>query len=369
MMKQATPQEFSYSLPALRGIQAGREYYVTMCPLQYIPKLFSTAEEELPPEMRAQRTLNQGRIPNLTRYVTENPKSYVFSSLTASIDGNVTFLPSGTDSIGRKLGTLAVPMDAKILINDGQHRRAAIERALQDSPSLRHETISIVFFVDEGLGQSQQMFADLNRYAIRPTKSLGILYDHRDPMACLANELTVSVPIFCGMTEKAKSTISNRSRKLFTLSSIYQATKRLLTKATGDEVTETENKLAVEFWTQVGKSMPDWQDAMDRKIAPSELRTDYIHAHGLVLQAIAIAGSALIVADKKNWKRRLVKLSEIDWARSNAVVWEGRAIIGGRLSKAQSSVILTANLLKQHLGLQLSPTEEKVEASYLKGGE
>jgi DNA sulfur modification protein DndB len=367
IMKKLTKNEFTYSLPALRGVQAGREYYVTMCPLQYIPQIFSAAEGDLPPELHAQRTLNQSRVPIMTRYIVENQSSYIFSSLTASIDGNVTFEPSGSDAISTRLGTLLLPMDAKILINDGQHRRAAIVRALEECPELKHETISIVFFVDSGLKNSQQMFADLNRYAIRPTKSLGILYDHRDPMARLASELAEEVPVFHGMTEKAKTTISNRSRKLFTLSSIYQATKRLLSKKEGEEISKSEKDFAIEFWTTVGDSMPDWKDAVDRKVSTSELRTDYIHSHGLALHAIAIAGATLVVTEPKKWQERLTKLSSIDWTRSNAKLWEGRATIGGRLSKAQNNLILTANILKKHLSIELEPAEEIVEEKYKEG--
>ena len=40
-----------------------------------------------------------------------------------------------------------------------------------------------MFFLDVGLRRCQQMFADLNRNAIRPSKSLGVLYDHRDDIA------------------------------------------------------------------------------------------------------------------------------------------------------------------------------------------
>ena len=50
---------YEYVFPAIRGVQAGREYYVTMCPLRLIPRLFLFDEEELPPEMRAQRNLNR----------------------------------------------------------------------------------------------------------------------------------------------------------------------------------------------------------------------------------------------------------------------------------------------------------------------
>jgi DNA sulfur modification protein DndB len=365
-MNESGPQDFTYLFPAIRGVQGGREYYVTMCPMEYIPRLFSFPEHDLPPEMRAQRVLNKGRIPAITRYILDNPRTYVFSSLTASIDGRVTFTPSGQGGVGQKLGVLSVPMNARILINDGQHRRAAIERALEQKAALRHETISIVFFVDSGLERSQQMFADLNRYAIRPTKSLGILYDHRDPMARLAHELSQEVAVFRDMTEKAKTAISNRSRKLFTLSSIYQSTKRLLAKKDGQPVTPEEKGLAVSFWTEVSRHIPDWQAAVDRKVSPCDLRSDCVHAHGVALHALAIAGSSLIATHPRHWQKKLAELRKVDWSRSNAKLWEGRALVGGRLNKSENNVILTANILKRTLGLPLSPGEEKVERQYAK---
>ena len=56
-------------------------------------------------------------------------------------------------------GKLTVPMTARFIVNDGQHRRAAIEEALKERPELGDETISVVFFLDVGLRRSQQMFA------------------------------------------------------------------------------------------------------------------------------------------------------------------------------------------------------------------
>ena len=112
-MNTALVQDFAYSFPAIRGVQAGREYYVTMCPLEFLPRLFNIGDHDLPPELRAQRALNKSRLPGIVRYILENPKSYIFSSLTASIDGQVTFIPTGEDPIGLKLGVLTVPMNAK----------------------------------------------------------------------------------------------------------------------------------------------------------------------------------------------------------------------------------------------------------------
>jgi DNA sulfur modification protein DndB len=178
---------------AIRGIQAGREYYAAICPLKVIPRLFLFDEEELSADHRSQRTLNRARIPEIARYVVENPRDYMFSSITASVDGKVSFEPHGQEGTGRNVGRLLIPMTARFLINDGQHRRAAIEEALKERPELGEETLSVVFFVDAGLRRSQQMFADLNRHAIRPTMSLGI--EHGIHLLFLDPQWYVTVPL------------------------------------------------------------------------------------------------------------------------------------------------------------------------------
>ena len=118
---------FGYTFPAIRGTQATREYYTSMCPLRLIPKIFYFDEEEaeLSPEQRAQRTLNRTRVPEIAQYILDNPKDYAFSAITASIDGEVSFTPIGAGPDDSKVGLLSVPMDARFIINDGQHRRAA----------------------------------------------------------------------------------------------------------------------------------------------------------------------------------------------------------------------------------------------------
>jgi DNA sulfur modification protein DndB len=358
---------FAHALPALRGVQGEREYYVIMCPLKIVTALLRIEEEDITPELKAQRMLNKSRVPALSRYILDNRDSYTFSSLTASVDGKVDIKPLAKSGEGHKLGVLRVPMEAKWLINDGQHRRAAIEEALEKEPSLGSETISIVLYVDRGLARSQQMFADLNRYAIRPTKSIGILYDHRDPISKLCQELSKEVRVFTGMVEKAKSTISNRSRKLFTLSSIYQATRRLLNKSEGDKVKVAEKKIAIRFWNAVGDNIPDWTAAVERQASPSELRRDCVHSHGIALQALAIAGAALIAAHPKDWEERLKPLQKINWARENTDIWEGRAMIAGQINKSLNCQLLTANIIKKQLKLPLDAREQQAEDLYAKG--
>ncbi|MCB5186148.1 DNA sulfur modification protein DndB [Methylobacillus gramineus] len=354
---------YSHTFPAIRGVQAGQVFYVAMCPLKIVPKIFIFNEHEVPPELRAQRSLNKARIPEIASYLLENPDNYILSALTSSIDAtDVDFQPYEKTGHQGNMGVLSIPMDARILINDGQHRRAAIEQALKENPVIGHDNVPVLFFIDAGLIRSQQMFADLNKYAVRPGQSLGTLYDHRDPTSELARHIAMHCTAFQGLVEMEKSNISNRSVKLFTLSGIKHASRALLKKTNSAKVSEEERELALEFWETVAAQLPDWKRAKERTVAASELRENYIHAYGIALHALAIAGAELIKAHPEDWKSRIQKISQIDWSRSNSQLWEGRAMNHGRISKARVNVLLTSNLIKQHLELPLKPEEWELES-------
>jgi DNA sulfur modification protein DndB len=344
---------FEYVFPAIRGVQAGREYYVTMCPMRLIPRIFLFDEEELVPELRAQRTLNKARVPEMARYILDNPTSYVFSALTASVDAEVQFDSFGVGGgAGERLGSLTIPMSAKFVINDGQHRRAAIQQALVENPDLGDETIAIVMFLDVGLDRCQQMFADLNRYAIRPAKSISVLYDHRDEMSAIARLVVFRSTFFTDLTETETSNLSTRSRKLFTLSALYTANKALLE---GVELPSLEQRvdLAATYWETVA----------------GEIRRDFIHSHGIVLHALGKIGNSLIRTrkDPASWERKLRKLSCIDWHRANAATWEGRATLGGKVSKSAGNVLLTTAAIRSALGLPLPPDEQRADDAFHRG--
>lgn len=351
---------FGYSFPAIRGIQAQREYYVSMCPLRIIPRLFSFDSEEIPPEQRAQRNLSADRIPELKQYILDNPDNYVFSALTASIDAEVSFDP--LDGEVQRLGILRVPMDARFIINDGQHRRAAIEAALCDNQELGSETIAVVFFMDRGLKRCQQMFADLNRYVVRPSLSLGILYDHRDSLATLTREAILGSRLFLDLVEAEKSSLATRSRKLFTLSAFYIANKELVRGWEGRSLRDAVAQVR-KFWEEIATHIPEWTLVHERKLTAGEIRRDQLHAHSLFLQAIARMGNALL--ENESWRAALPRLADIDWSRSNPL-WKGRALSKGTLHKTHRNVILTGNAIKQVMGLALTETEREAEVAFSK---
>lgn len=310
--------------------------------------LFKYTDNSLPPEMREQRTLNRQRIPEMKNYILENRDSYVFSALTASVDGDMDFIPH-KDSLN--VGRLRISSDARIIINDGQHRRAAIEAALEDAPNLAFEDISIVIYYDLGLARSQQMFSDLNRYAIRPTKSLDILYDNRDAFSILIKDCIREIPVFNGSIESEKSKISNRSSALFTLSGIYHATK-ILFSGTSPVVSEEARKIVIDFWSAVCDNMDLWKAAKNRIISPEEFRRNYICAHTITLKAIGEVGKLLLAneSDHSQWYNRMAFLKEINWSKSSPEL-QGLVIAKGRISSSHNNQKAFGEYLIEKSGL------------------
>jgi DNA sulfur modification protein DndB len=98
------------------------------------------------------------------------------------------------------------------------------------------------------------------------------------------------------------------------------------------------------------------------------VRREYIHSHGIALHAIGKIGNTLLRESiySSVWKRRLRKLDSVDWSRANPD-WEGRAIIGGRVSKSHNQVLLAVNYLRHALGLRLNPEEQRAEDAYQRG--
>lgn len=330
-----------FSFPAVKGIQASMEYYVVMVPLDCIPKLFTFTDEDMPPEIRSQRTLNKARIPEMRDYILNNPTSYVFSALTASIDGDVTFESLSGNS---NLGILSISMTAKLLINDGQHRRAAIEEALKAKPDLKYEHISMVLYHDIGLKRSQQMFSDLNRFAIRPTKSLNILYDNRDSLSLLVKEVVATIPDFNKLIDKEHTSIPNRSVALFTLSALHHGTKALLKDHNGS--TEDQKILAKKFWAVVYDHMLEWKDVASKSVKSSEIRRYSLSPLSITLRSLGQVGNELIKKYPDKWDERLSIIEEIDWNKTNPL-WQNGIVVNGIVQLSHATQAQMVEILKK----------------------
>lgn len=346
-----------YRFPVVKGKQAGRDYYIGMVPLKMLCKLFAEDDEYVLPEYRAQRKLNESRIPDIKKYILNNKDSYVFSALTASIDGKYEFVPAGIEDIG----ILEVSLDARFLINDGQHRKAAIMAALEEDETIGDETISIVFFADKGLSRSQQMFTDLNKHAVKTSNSIAELYDSRDELAVVTRNVIAAVPFLDEYVDKERDILGKFSSALFTLNTFYTANKRILRRESIDN--EFQHFL-IEFWTAVTNHMIPWSELQHKELSKMDLREQYIASQAVVIQAFGKVGAQLY-DNNFDIEKYISLIENVNWKRS----WDGwrlRVIrSNGRMINNESAISLTAIVIKQTIGLPLNEDEEAQEKAFL----
>lgn len=352
--------DFVYKFPVVRGMQAKREYYIAMVPLRMISRLFPNEEEFVMPEYRAQRKLNEARVPVISRYIMENRDNYVFSALAASIDGLFMYKPNEENG---DTGVLEVSMDARFLLNDGQHRKAAILEALKEDESLGNETISIVFFEDKGLSRSQQIFTDLNKNAVKTSNSISELYDSRDSLAVITRNVITANEFLNAYTDKERDILGKFSSNLFTLNTFYTANKYIFSTGNIEDRKKAETFLQ-RYWNAVVVNMTQWNELQEKEISKVDLRENYIATQGIVIQALGRIGRYFYDHPDIEIEELLKGLQKVNWKRT-AVQWKFRAIReNGRIITNKHAAILIANTIKETAGIPLTDDEIAAEEKF-----
>jgi DNA sulfur modification protein DndB len=308
------------------------------------------------PELNASQV--EKRVPEIAKYIIDNEDGYLFASITASYKSNVTFTPiNGPEG---NLGTVSMELGtANFVINDGQHRCAAIAQAIKMNPALAEESISVLLFPYESRNRVQQMFSDLNRFVVKTSKSLDILYDKRDPMSFVTLEMADKVPVFKDQVDKDAVSLQVRSPKLFSLSALYDANQELLRERVEEEATQFELvAIAVDYWKEVSKAMPAWGKVKMGDLKAMELRQSNISSHAVVLRAIGGVGADLMREYPGHWKAKVQELGTVDWKKSNRD-WENICIVAGSVVSNRQARLATKAYLKERLGLPMTESEKR----------
>ena len=347
----------TFQVPATRGRMGITDYYLATLPFGAVAKLFLFDPDEmleLTAENRSQRELNTKRVPEIANYVLEH-EDYIFSAITVSVDSDeVEFIPVHD---GADLGSLVLPLEARYVINDGQHRVAGITEALRHDRGLAEDTISVVLLPDGGLERSQQIFSDLNRTVHKTSKSLDILFDHRLPINGITMACLKDVPLFKDRIDKERVSLSVRSPKFATLSGLQQANIQLLgnlpEKLSDAEVADMTS-LAVDFWTRLTDLVMPWRDILNGNTKVQHARQAYVSSYALSLWALGSAGCVARAAHQGkggHWTDILNGLTGIDWRKTNPD-WQGICMSETDLVTRAPTRRATAKYIMWKLGLE-----------------
>lgn len=220
-----------------------------------------------------------------------------------------------------------------------------------------------MFFNDEGLKRSQQMFTDLNKHAVKTSNSLSTLYDARDQIAVATKNVIDSIPFFKKYTDKERDILGKNSSKLFTLSTLYKANQKILHST---QCSKEDERFLIQYWKLLSDNIEEWQDVMNKQLAKKSLREDYIISLSITINAFGRLGRVFYKIRDYDMESYLCKLKNIDWMRSNPI-WMGRTIReNGKVQTSDEAIILTCSAIKKSIGLPLSRDEENKENHIIK---
>lgn len=124
-------------------------------------------------------------------------------------------------------------------------------------------------------------------------------------------------------------------------------------------------KFLIEFWTCVSENIVQWNELLNKEISKVDLRENYIITQAVVIQALGRVGNYFFMHQKSDMHAILKRLQNIDWKRTSPQ-WHLRTIrANGRMISSETAVVLTANVIKQSLGIELDEDEKMKEQKFL----
>lgn len=212
-------------IEAVRGRQGDRQMFLLLVTNNVLLRNFAAEAEVVDHGERVQRGLDKRHYKDIVTYLTENPAEYVLGAMTYATDmvNDESFKPIRP---GSNIGTLVLPMNAKLRCLDGQHRRAAIADAVLEDDEFGDDTSAVVLYVEDDYTKRRQMFSDMNATPKVVSKALNITFDTRDPYARAAQNLAANHPLLVDVVELEKARINAGDPKIFSLSGIYDGLKR-----------------------------------------------------------------------------------------------------------------------------------------------
>lgn len=351
------------------------EYYVSVMTLGEAARMIDYAEDvdgwtsETPAELKLQRKLNVQRVEKeMVPYLVAN-EDHFYSALTVEVraaprDGECSLDFESTAQFpgAIEFGQLTLDGTESLYALDGQHRLKSIELAIRQRPELAREHIALILVPFGDISRSQTMFSDLNRNAKTPSKSISLLFAHRDPHARIAKRVGDEARLLRGRMNLESTSLSANARQFMTLSTLYEMVRTLVGEVDEDIPEEDEERLVrevVQVLDCLTEAIPAWRMVRDDEEHPAYLRQRELVGHGVAQRALAELARRSRVQAPSRWQDMLMRLCErskdgravVDWRLTNPV-WQSVALQGGRVNNTSTSIQLLADELARAIGLE-----------------
>jgi DNA sulfur modification protein DndB len=358
--------------PSLKGKMGELEYALVIMKLGELVKHIGYAEDiqewdgGIPAEFKKQRKLNMSRIINeMVPYLTATPDHF-YGAITAELErpgdpqNKLLFEPiPGQEA----MGVLTLDGSEQVMALDGQHRLKSIELSMKTHPDLSRESIAVIIVSGNGYRKSQQLFTDLNRYAKQPSKTLNLLFEHREFFAVVAKDVASQARTFRDRVNLETNSLGQKAKYHITLGVLYECVLALLDGHYHDgekeqiKIEEATSLVTHIYDDVVTPTLPEFETMLAGNALPYDLRCRYIFGHSVGQQAIARAIRAARDEFGEKWEGIVTAaFAAIDWRLINKL-WEGTAVQGGAIGSRRQNIDQTSTVLRLLLNIPVASKE------------
>jgi len=333
---------------------------------------------------RVQRSLNKARARKFGEYLLDRireKKDFIIPPLLIMLEP-----PRGADGWRRDNGYFdfystaseeTLEAGTTVVIIDGQHRVEGIRYAMQflsqlkrnerkeyNGRDLDYVTVTAMVLPVFGAEQMQQVFADVNGNASKPSKSINLFFDKANDFNAGVAHLIGTHFVFRGRTDIDKNIVSGKSDMIFTVAGVTAMMREFFSeKGDKDGFTQEDFDLIGEVLEGL-KNL--WLVGLEQNWSQSaeELRANSCAAHIVYQKAIMRAVRGLVDQHPEDWRARLWQAT-IPHLRSEPGFRYRCVSPDGRMLAGRVNAVLAGNYLKcQVFGLQLSPAEMMDEQEF-----
>lgn len=364
-------EEFTYTFGAVRGIQNDRLFYQATVPFRVLASMLKL-DDNYDVTQRSQRLVNKTRGKAVAKYLQKNVDGfYVIPPLVGFIEGDFSFEEVPLDGFPN-LGRMKVPLEARFMLFDGQHRAFGIREAMALAPELAQQNVSIMFFNGLTLSQRQQAFHDINFTQQTPSAALCIAYNERDALDKAVID-TFNQSSLRGFIEYEKNVASGESPNIYSLKNLKDFALNVIGgKTLEDDSAELLERYTTALFNKV--NLPAYiryleiahqQFIKHGYCAAKGIREHYIIGHAVTLKALGLLAKPLMEAYPDDWEERLSVINKLDVWDKDSDNWLNRCVSPhGKMLSNALAVRLTLYKLKQLCDIELTEEERQESVSY-----
>lgn len=333
------------SIPAIRGVQGGRELFVALPNNGVINTFFPTHVEV--PDSSGKGFLDVSKVDRIAKYISGKKDGYVLGAIIYATDSDCKFDEA---LAGSQFGVLRLPLNAKLRTIDGQHRREALRSAVEVLATLAEEHTPLILYVEPSLERRKDMFADINTTsASDPIESV----PGSEPFESAAIRLAREHPFLVGRVKSGHRKSALRQNE-YNLGLIVDSLKRLFVGATGRvKISSRYRKSDIEF-----RGLEFFDSLIDAQIDEHHTQTIGSIA-GFAPTLTALAGAAWRlrfdeVGPRVNQKSWVASLRQIDFSVTG-LTWLESGLSNGRsptIAARQPQIIAAIEGLVREMSTQ-----------------